>query len=205
MDGMDEQQPVTVAAFDFDGTISTRDSLLPFLFFTKGAIRTLLGLLWLSPYLIFRGFPDRHGAKERIFTHFFKGVALEEFQKLADLYAETKLTKLIRPKALERIKWHKKQGHRLLIISASVEHYLKPWAKVQGFEAVLATKLATDDHHLTGKISGRNCRCEEKVKRLDSHLNLPKESYELYAYGDTRGDRELLAFSDHPGYRPFHN
>jgi len=201
---MDEQQRV-IAAFDFDGTISTRDSLLPFLLYRFSALRIAWGALLLIPFLLayLLGFAGRQRTKERLFEQFFFGVELSEFQKHATDFSEKRLGRLIRPNALERIKWHKEQGHQLVVISASVGYYLEPWAKANGFEAVIASKLATNAGRITGRLAGLNCRAEEKVRRLKEYLGSQNKDYTLYAYGDSRGDKELLEFADHSFYRFF--
>jgi phosphoserine phosphatase len=57
----------------------------------------------------------------------------------------------------------------------------------------LATKVKPD---LSGFIS-KNCYGQEKVNRL-LEVEPDRKNYYLYAYGDSRGDREMLAFADFP-------
>ncbi len=201
---MDEQQPV-VAAFDFDCTISTRDTLLPFLFHCFGYARVVGSAPFLVPFYIGQliGLYDRQKAKERLFCYFFDGFDMSDFQRLASEFSAKCIPKMIRPKARERIEWHKKQGHRLVVVSAAVEYYLKDWCAANGFDAVVATRLQTKNNKLTGLLDGTNCRRQEKVTRLQQYLATDRESYTLYAYGDSVGDKELLDFADQPFYRKF--
>jgi phosphatidylglycerophosphatase C len=101
-----------------------------------------------------------------------------------------------------RARWHVDQGHRVVIVSASYEQYVQVVADHLGLHGVIATKLEVGlDGRLTGRLDGPNCRAAEKVRRLDEWLvsnGLTRESVELWAYGDSSGDRELLAAADHP-------
>ncbi len=91
------------------------------------------------------------------------------------------------------------------LVSASILDYLIPWAEDMGFTDVLATKLEIDAKGIiTGNFSGKNCKGDEKVRRLEECVN-DLEKHEIYAYGDSRGDKEILAIADHPFYKSFTN
>ncbi len=153
----DDARPGSVAAFDFDGTITNRDSTSAFCLATVPRRRL--------------------------------GAAL--------------VRRLVRPAALSRVRWHQSQGHRIVLVSASLELLVEPWARTVGIHDVLATRLEVRDGRLTGRLHGRNCFGEEKVERLRALLG-DLAGVDLYAYGDGRGDRELLAAAQHPAYRMFH-
>lgn len=196
------KKPV-VAAFDFDGTITYRDTLLSFLIFTFGATKTYFKLMLELPWIIgfLAGVIKREDAKEHVLTRFFKGKNRLTLQKFGNTFAHNALHRHLRPQSLQRLHWHKKQGHRCILISASIDLYIEPWAKMMGFETALCTRLAYDvNKNATGRIKGNNCWGPEKVERLTAYLG-PRDAYTLYAYGDSRGDKELLEFADHPYYR----
>lgn len=195
----------TVAVFDFDNTMTTRDSLVPFLFYVAGPWKTLWKLLLLTPWLL--GFllkiSSRQEVKERILTSFFNGISLAELQRLGTTYANYGLDQYVRPAALERLKWHQQNGHRCILISASVDAYLDAWTKRHRFHDLICSELDTDANGIvTGRLKGDNCWGAEKKRRLIELLG-PKSQYELYAYGDSRGDHELLDMADHRFYRFF--
>ncbi len=193
----------TIAAFDFDGTITYRDSLLPFLIFSKGFFKAWILIASNLPILLrfLDGKASRQDVKESLLKTFFKGESNEELEELGNAFAKDSLSKHVRPEALHRISWHQKQGHRCVLISASIETYLVPWARLHGFDDVLASKLALDKKgHVTGKLDGWNCRGSEKIRRLQELLG-PLDAYEIYAYGDSRGDKELLEAANFPFYR----
>ncbi|MBA3958369.1 MAG: HAD-IB family hydrolase [Parachlamydiaceae bacterium] len=192
-----------VAAFDFDGTITYCDTLLPFLLFNAGIWRTTYHLTALTPQFVsyLRTHISRQDVKEHILTQFLAGRPRNDLLEQGEKYSQRWLPKLIRPSALQRLRWHQRQGHRCVLISANIDLYLNPWAQEMGFNDVICSVCATDDQdRLSGKLVGENCWGPVKAKRL---LNLigPKENVVLYAYGDSAGDRDLLHLADYAFYR----
>lgn len=199
------QNKAVVAAFDFDGTLTTRDSLVPFLHYALGKKALVKGLLQLVPsftsYLM--GQSSRQSVKEAILTKFLANIALETVEEWGRAFAAQRLDDLLRPAAMQRLQWHQNQGHCCLIISAAIDPYLLPWGERHGCAAVIASQLQTDGQGaLTGQLLGVNCWGPEKVKRLEKYLNR-RQDYLLYAYGDSQGDADLLAYADKPFYRRF--
>ncbi len=192
-----------VAAFDFDHTLTDRDSLLPFLFDSQGIWKSSYYFTILGPQFVrfLLGHLSRQEIKEKILERFIGGQSFTDIQALGKQYADQKLDQYLKPKSLERLAWHQSQGHRCLLVSASLDFYLQPWAVRHGFEAVLCSSLeVTLADLVTGKLLGLNCWGPEKAKRLLAYLG-PKEHYRLYAYGDSRGDKEMLALADYSFYR----
>jgi len=187
-----------VAAFDFDGTLAAGDSLSGFLSRTVGRPVLASTLATQAPAMVWaytaRG--GRDAAKAVLLTRLLRGRRLAELAAVGDLYGED-LVRRLRPSMLARVAWHREHGHQLVIVSASLDVYLEPVGRSLGFDAVLATSLEVDgDGRLTGRLEGLNCRGGEKAARLRQWLD--GAPAEIWAYGDSRGDRELLAMADHP-------
>ncbi|WP_068471369.1 HAD-IB family hydrolase [Candidatus Protochlamydia phocaeensis] len=194
-----------IAAFDFDNTLTDRDSLLPFLFYQAGFFKAASRLMALTPSFIHFLFKtlSRQEIKEKILASFFKGMPYAELQKWGKKYASESLDAYLKPEAIERLRWHQRAGHRCVLISASLEFYLCPWAQRHGFDDVIASRLELDQAGcVTGRLQDLNCWGPEKSKRLLEKMG-KKDKYVLYAYGDSRGDKELLALADFPFYRNF--
>jgi phosphatidylglycerophosphatase C len=183
-----------VAAFDFDGTITTHDSLIPFLRYVSGNKRFFSKIPLLLPtYIAYRlGLIKNHAAKQQLLHLFLKHQAYETLELHAAEFAKQYLPSIVRPASLPRLRWHQKQGHRCI---------LGPWAQQVGITDIICTRLINHPDGFTdGDIEGTNCFGPEKVKRLLALLGA-KDQYTLYAYGDSRGDRELLALADYAFYR----
>jgi phosphatidylglycerophosphatase C len=194
----------TFAVFDFDNTITDRDSLVPFLFFMKGFWNTIFHLTMLLPIFLgyVLGMVSRQKTKEKILSRFLKGLSWTELQALGRKYAAQQLDRYVKPEALKRIAWHQAQGHPCILVSASVEFYLIPWAQKHHFAAVIASQLELHEGHVTGRLAGKNCWGEEKKRRLLAYLkSIDAQECELYVYGDSQGDRDILAMAQHPYYR----
>ena len=190
----------SLTLFDFDGTITKRDSLADFSKYYLGSFEYYKGLLILSPILLaykLKIIPN-HVAKEKLTSYFFKGLDSIYFQNIANTYSIEQIDKIIRPEALERIKWHQEKGHKTVVVSASMECWLSGWCKKNKLE-LIATKLESKNNRLTGKFSTKNCYGIEKVNRIKEKYNL--EDYEvIYAYGDSKGDKEMLSIADNKFY-----
>ncbi|WP_124948608.1 HAD-IB family hydrolase [Sulfuriferula thiophila] len=191
-----------VAAFDFDGTLTHRDSFLPFLRALAGDRVYAQRMLGLAPVLLGYGLGlvKNHHAKARVLAAFLSGQDVQQMQQVAQEFATRQLPDRIRASALARLRWHQQQGHRCVIVSASLECYLRPWAQSVGVDEVIGSQLAMAGGSYTGQLAGANCYGAEKTRRLLELLG-ERDAYTLYAYGDSKGDRELLALADFAYYR----
>ncbi len=192
-----------IAFFDFDGTITTDDSLIRFIRFVVGDIKFVTGMAILSPMLTaykLKLIPN-YKAKQYMFSYFFKGMTEKKFIQVANEYSLKHIATILRPKAMEKIAWHIEQGHKVVVVSASIECWLKPWCNKNGLE-LIATKLEIKDGTITGNLLTKNCYGIEKANRVKERYCLDDFDYS-YAYGDSRGDRELLELANESHYKPF--
>ena len=198
---MTTARPV-VAAFDVDRTVTTRDCVVPFLRRVTGTVPFAGRLALASGRLlpaIARGERDR--AKEQAVKIVFAGRRAVDVNATGDEFAAGVVRSWLRPDTMSRLRWHRGEGHDVVFVSASFGAYLHPLGNRLGADGVLCTELVVgDDGVLTGELSGVNCRGPEKVRRLHEWLDERhggRANVELWAYGDSPGDRELLADADH--------
>jgi phosphatidylglycerophosphatase C len=188
-----------VAAFDFDGTLSRRDSLGPFLELVCGRKQLYREFALRAPVLagIAVGIGDRDAEKERLVGRMLGGRTAASVRELGTQYAQSLFEgDALRPDMLEQVAWHRAEGHDIVIVSASIDAYLDPLAPLLGVDDVLCTRLGVGpDGLLDGTLEGGNVRGPEKVRRVQAWLG--DGPVELWAYGDSAGDRELLAAADH--------
>ncbi|MGZ6048748.1 MAG: HAD-IB family hydrolase [Phenylobacterium sp.] len=192
-----------IVAFDFDGTLTIRDSYTTFLKWRAGPKRYAAGIVRLIPaalaYLIHR---DRGRIKAAATREYLRGVPRETLEADARRYAEQFSRSLLRPDAVATWKRWRGEHVRLVIVTASPETIVAPFARGLGADALIGTQLAFDGQdRVTGNFIGRNCRGPEKVVRLKAAFGPGVEL--KAAYGDTGGDREMLAAAELPGYRVF--
>jgi phosphatidylglycerophosphatase C len=190
----------SVAAFDFDGTLVSGDSLLPFLTRVRGRRAVASALAAHGPALAWAlgGRGDRDVVKAAVLARVLRGLPAASVEALGVAYAG-ELSRRVRPEMLARIGWHRDQGHDVVMVSASLLVYLEPLGEMLGFDQVLATALeAGPDGLLTGRLVGGNVRGPEKAARLRAWLE--GESCELWAYGDSSGDHDMFGLAASRAY-----
>jgi HAD superfamily hydrolase (TIGR01490 family) len=194
-----------VAVFDFDGTLIAGDSFCRFVTWHRNRLKVAIDLFIAAPllalYVLRLVGNERH--KMALFSRRYAGMRIEDFEALGRSFALEQLPAMVRKQGLERLRAHKNEGHRVVIVSASLETWIKPWAEAHYVDVVLASKPEVSMGRLTGRLAGANCFGAEKIRRLFCALPKDRSSYEIYAYGDSRGDFDLLAAADHAFLRSF--
>ena len=190
-----------VAAFDVDGTLTTHDCVVPFYRRVAGtgsmAARMLRNPFSLAGAGVRR---DRDALKAASAAAAFRGARVDDVQRLGQVFAEEVYATRMRSEVVVSLDEHRRNGDTVLLVSASFEMYLRPLAALLGADDVLGARLEIGpDGHLTGRLLGANSRGPEKVRRLhewlDEHAG-GRSAVHVTAYGDSAGDRELLADAD---------
>jgi phosphatidylglycerophosphatase C len=192
-----------IVAFDFDGTLTTHDSFTAFLRWKAGPWRYLAAAVALLPHLLaFCVRRDRGRLKAAACARFLGGAPASALADLAERFAVTHAQAMLRPDAVAAWRRWRAQGALLVIVTASPELTVQPFARGLGADLLIGTRLGVDAAgRVTGALDGMNCRGPEKVRRLRAAFG---EGVALAAaYGDTSGDREMLAIADIKGYRLF--
>lgn len=193
--------------FDFDGTLTTSDTLLEFIKYAKGRGRFLMVFLMYSPLLVMMKlhlYPNWK-AKQQIFAHLFAGMRIEKFDALCRGFAEES-QHLLRPKGITLMHEALVAGAQVFIVSASIDNWVRPFFDIRNLKGVqvLGTQIEVEDGKLTGRFKSNNCYGKEKVHRIAEALkSFERSEYEIEAFGDSRGDKEMLAFADKGHFKPF--
>ena len=196
-----------IYCFDFDGTLTTSDTLLEFIKYAKGRGRFLMVFLMYSPLLVLMKlhlYPNWK-AKQQIFAHLFAGMRIEKFDALCRGFAEEN-QHLLRPKGITLMHEALVAGAQVFIVSASIDNWVRPFFDIRNLKGVqvLGTQIEVEDGKLTGNFKSNNCYGKEKVHRIAEVLkSFERSEYEIEAFGDSRGDKEMLAFADKGHFKPF--
>ena len=194
-----------VYAFDFDGTLTRHDSLVEFIRFVKGEKEFLKCFLRYSPQLVAMkiGLYPNWKVKRQVFSYCFAGMTEAVFEAYCTQFAQTKAT-IMRPAGLEKIQTLLKEGNAdVVVVSASVENWVRPFfGEMAPSMKFLCTQVEVKEGRLTGRFLTKNCFGKEKVARLRS-LYPNRKDIVLTAYGDSRGDKEMLDYANEGYYKPF--
>ncbi len=196
---MREERENTIYVFDFDGTLTTKDSLWSFLVYAKGYFRCFFALVFCSPMLVLAlvHIYSKGKAKEKLLGFLFKGMKKEAFEQLGIDFSNQ--FNAYRKETVEKVRAQLSEGNKVYCVTASVEDWVLPCCRKIGIENVVATRMEVKEDCLTGRFASLNCYGKEKVRRL-LEKEPARESYRLVAYGDSRGDKEMIEFSDEGYY-----
>jgi phosphatidylglycerophosphatase C len=202
--GEDAARPFRpLVAFDFDGTLTWRDSFRAFLAWHCGRRRYAQGLACLIPAAAaWTRDKDRGALKAAMLREFLAGARQSDLAAAAERFAAQAAPRLLRPDALRAWRRWREADARLVIVTASPEILVAPFGRGLGAEAVIGTRLSVSpEGFITGALNGPNCRGPEKVVRLEAAYG---QGVRLEAaYGDSDGDTAMLAISDQPGMKVF--
>lgn len=204
-----------IHVFDFDGTLTTRDTLLLFIRFVKGGWALWLGMLLYAPLLVLMKLRllDNGRVKERVFTHFFRGSRESTFNYWCELFADI-CSDIIRPEGMAAIRKALADGDDVFVVSASIDRWVRPFFMqtdrssgelIAGSEiaSIVCTEIEIVDGRLTGRFSTPNCYGKEKVRRLRQTVPHLDDYDEIIVYGDSRGDAALFEIATERHYKPF--
>ena len=187
-----------LALFDFDGTLTTKDSLLEFIRFSVGTMKFYLVMGLFLPVIIYYKFFRKDGeqAKRMVLSFLFKGKKESELETSGASFSRMVIPEIIRSETMNELEDLRKHGYKIVVISASISMWLKPWAEELDVE-LICTEFEFQDGIFTGRFATPNCNGEEKVKRINEHLNVNDYS-PIYAYGNSHGDLPMLRLADFP-------
>ncbi len=190
---------MTLVLFDFDGTLTRRDTFLDFLLYSAGLLRfasLLPAFLGYAVHLL-----DNDGLKSAALRRLFRGKTHAQLERMGRRYAEERLPRLLRRSAVARLRWHLEQGHRVVVVSASLRVWLEPWCSARGVE-LIAADVEQVDGLVTGALAN-GCHGSAKVTRIRQSLDLSRYS-RVVAYGDSADDLPMLGLAHEAYWRAFH-
>lgn len=190
----------TLAIFDFDGTLTLKDSFIEFARHTVGNKVLINGIIKNSIWLFLWKLKLCDGgiAKQHLFSTLYKGMEYGNFAEYCASFA-SRLRSIERKSLVEKLDWHIKSGHIVYIVSASAPEWIWPWAKAHGviLDNIIGTEIERNESgKLTGRFATPNCNGREKVRRLMASIpNI--DQCTTYAYGNSSGDKPMLDLADY--------
>jgi HAD superfamily hydrolase (TIGR01490 family) len=190
-----------LALFDFDGTITVADTFTPFLRLAVTPARARVGKLVLAPVIASYklGLMRPSAARAAVARVAFWKTRADDVRRLGERYATEQLARVVRPKALERVRWHKARGDTVVLVSASLDAYLSSWCAALGID-LICTTLENRGGTLTGRYLHGDCTGGEKARRIRERYDLAAYST-IFAYGDTLEDEAMLGLAHRRYFR----
>lgn len=193
-----------VALFDFDGTLTLSDTLPLFMRHATGRWGMMISMLSVLPAMLILacngwrsvGGIDAGTTKERLLRRAFKGKRYDEVDNLGRTFATT-IDEVVAPEVVKCMQQHLEKGHHVVIVSASIDVWIEPWAALYGVQKVIATRMQVQDNYYTGRFDGGNCNGKAKVERIAQLYN--RDEYHIVAYGNSTGDYPMFHYA-HEAY-----
>lgn len=190
-----------IAFFDFDGTITHSETFSRFVLQTASKRRLVKGKLVIMPYYVGYKLGIISGAKVRhkVLKIGLTGIPEAEIRHKGRQYSAKHIPKVLRQNAMQQIEWHQRQGDKIVIVSASMDVYLKPWCDRHGFE-LLCSEVEYKNGVVTGNYINQDCSGERKKQRILQNYDL-KRYAKVYVYGDTKEDFAMLSLGTEKIYQ----
>ncbi|GLR00027.1 HAD family hydrolase [Dyella mobilis] len=192
---------MNLALFDFDGTITHKAMFADFIRFAVPRRRRILGTPLFAPMVVGYklGLVSGNAIRSSVVSFGLRGARAEHVREMGRRFSDEVLSTVLRPIALERIRWHRERGDKVVVVSGALDIYLEYWCRTHGLD-LICSRLEVVDSHLTGRYHGPQCVGAEKSRRVRETCTLQDFST-VYAYGDTEEDLDMLSMAHKKYYR----
>jgi len=145
---------------------------------------------------------DSHGTfSVRIMTNksYLAGRPVRALEKMAGVFVADRVRPAVSPKALTALEDHRRQGHRLVLLTGCPEFLVRPLAEDLGIDSVIGSRLEERDGRWTGRLIPPHPYGEAKRGLLETWAK--RETVRLdqsHAYADSSADRAVLEAVGYP-------
>jgi HAD superfamily phosphoserine phosphatase-like hydrolase len=181
-----------IVIFDFDETLTLRDSTRP-LFFYLGRRFGKSNLAFIGAYLLYRlKALGEHGFKSFLIRHYLKGLSLEQVERATSEFLEHWGKENMNVDIEVKLREHLEAQDTVYVASANFDFLIREFCRTRNVNQYYATVLEVVDGKFTGAINGAIVKGKEKVRVLENALgHEPLRDSKLYC--DSQ-DHELMKF-----------
>ncbi|KQS91607.1 HAD family hydrolase [Chryseobacterium sp. Leaf394] len=189
--------------FDFDGTITYKDTMFMYLKFYDSSKFRIQFLRHIPLFVLLKlKLAETEKVKKSFIGSILKGQDESKIKEKSRQFFEAHYPKIVRENALDFIKNIDKDTTESLLVTASLDIWAQPFAEAFKMELV-STKAEFKNGVFTGNFIGKNCNGKEKLERIKKEISDEKFD-KIIAFGDTSGDRPMLNWANEGHYRFFH-
>lgn len=189
--------------FDFDGTITYKDTMFMYLKFYDPAKFRLQFLKHVPLFILLKlKLAETEKVKKSFIGSILKGQTKEKIEKKAQEFFEHNYPKIVRENAMDFIKNIDRNNTQSLLVTASLDIWTKPFADALQMQLV-STRAEFKNGVFTGNFIGKNCNGKEKLVRIKEQIDNSKYD-KIIAFGDTSGDKYMLKWANEGHYQFFH-
>jgi phosphatidylglycerophosphatase C len=182
--------------FDFDKTLTTKDSFIEFLKFSTPKHKFYWNLFLLSPTFV--GYTlkliDAQSLKNKFLYRFYCNIRESDLKNIGKEFSSKRIPKILNIPIYKRLKAHKNKGCKIVIVSASLDIWLEPWAKQHGVD-LICTKAHYNNNTFTGRINGLNVKKQVKKELVLKHYDL-SSFQNIIVYGNKNLDEYLFKLAN---------
>ncbi|MCW1963144.1 HAD family hydrolase [Chryseobacterium viscerum] len=189
--------------FDFDGTLTYKDTMFMYLKFYDSTKYRIQFLRHVPLFILLKlKLAETEKVKKSFIGSILKGQTQEKIEMKSKQFFELHYPKIVRENALDFIKNIDRNNTQSLLVTASLDIWVKPFAEELKMELV-STRAEFKNGVFTGNFVGKNCNGKEKLVRIKEEINNSKYD-KIIAFGDTSGDRPMLKWANEGHYQFFH-
>ena len=182
------------AVFDLDGTLTKKDTYIPFLMncAIKCGLRNLSIFLLPCHILAFKvGLISNEKLKEKFLNAFLGGVKKEKLNFVTRQFVEQLIKKGMRREIVNILHQCRERGDHVILASASFDFYVEEIAERLKVDKIICTRAEIQDQRITGRIADKNCYGNEKARRVLEYFAQFKKK-DFIVYTDHYSDLPLI-------------
>ncbi|MEJ5051874.1 HAD family hydrolase [Chryseobacterium culicis] len=189
--------------FDFDGTLTYKDTMFMYLKFYDSTKYRIQFLRHVPLFILLKlKLAETEKVKKSFIGSILRGQTQEKIEQKSKQFFDQHYPKIVRENALDFIKNIDRNNTQSLLVTASLDIWVKPFADELKMELV-STRAEFKNGVFTGNFVGKNCNGKEKLVRIKAEINDSKYD-KIIAFGDTSGDRPMLKWANEGHYQFFH-
>ena len=157
------------------------------------------GLIAQIPYLLMGAGTQRSSSLMEHLALMSAGISRRDLVEVVEGALTTAIEPAVYAEALDLIEGHRRAGHDVVVVSASISEMVTPIARLVGADRAVATHMEVgEDGLFTGRISRSMLHAEKVVALREDAAAHGIDPARCWAYSDSISDEPMLSAVGHP-------